>query len=714
MTARVSAPPARAGRRRPRRGDGGLALALAAAIVLVAALYVSRERTFYAHDVGGYHDTAGGVAALWRRSPGAAWRAVAGSLGGEYNALYTLPLLPPLLLLGDSRPAYVTALALVYLLPFVLALGALGARLLPCRPRRAFWGTAALAALTPAAWVPTLRGYPDTGAALLLALAARAYLGDPALRRWWRAPAIGALLALAVLVRRHFAYAALAFLAALALLALLRGLREGRRAGWSWRPLRAAGWRLLAIALAGAGTLLLVAPAFVARALRTDYFALHRSYLHPPAALAGWAAASYGAVAWLAAVAGLGWLLRQPGARGAALFFAARGGLALAVWTLVVRQVDPHYTLHFTPVVVLGLAAGGLALWRRAAARVRPLALGAFGLWAVANLVVGLGLAPAAPAAPLRPLFAAAAPPLVHPDPEAVAHLVAYLRAAAPAGAPIYVAASSPTLSGDLLVQAERALYGRDGARLAVLAAPEVDSRDFYPLPPLLQARYVVVATPFQHHLPPGEQDVVRVAAALVAGEGAFARDFAPLPRRFAFAGGVTATIYARQRPTPRPTMARTLRLMQLAVGARPGGQPDWLVLDRGLPAGVTWDADRRPVVSAYPGPRDGGPATTLAHLGPRPPRATLTGRLSFRDPRCPGVALRLARLGPDGTLAPLFELARAPGLPETFAVTLPGPGEGPLLVEIVHLDATRGHPPCTLTLAELAVQPAAAGDGGG
>lgn len=713
------------GRRRIDRRlllDAGLALLLLAVILGVATVYVSRERTFYAYDVGGYYDTAGGIAARCLKSPRAAWRMITGSLRSEYNALYTIPLLPALLLFGESRQVYIAALAVVYLLPFTLALGALGARLLPGGRRRGFWLTVAFTALTPAAWVPTLRGYPDTGAALLVALAALAAARDTSLRRWWQAPAIGVLLALAVIVRRHFAYAACAFLAALALLALLRWLLRAWRATPGRRALVAAVVPTGAAGLTSLVTILVVHPSFLTRLLTTDYYALHASYLHPPAAMVGWAAASYGVPAWAAIAAGFTWLIRRHARRGAAFVVGASGGLAVLTWVLVVRQVDPHYTLHFTPLVVLGLAACALLLREGTTGRLRALAPGLLGGWAGTNLALGLGFLPAAdlPAA-LRPLFAAPAPPLTRPDREVVAGLVTYLRSAAPRRAPIYVAASSTTISGDLLTRAEQALYGREAARLNVLSVPEVDSRDAYPLAPLLQARYVVVVTPFQHHLPPEEQDVVRVVIDLFGAESEFAQDFTPLGPRFRFADGAVAMVYARQRVTSLPVAARTLRRMQAAIGARPGGQSPWLVFDRGIPAAVERDEGGQEAVTARPGPCDGAPATTFVWLGPGsrnraaatlstapdPPARPLNvrGRIAFRDPGCQGVTFRFSRIDRAGELTPLGETVHRPGQPEEFLVTLPRRPSGGFLFEIVRLAGDDSAAPCTLTVTGLAVE---------
>jgi hypothetical protein len=69
--------------------------------------------------------------------------------------------------------------------------------------------------------------------------------------------------------------------------------------------------------------------------------------------------------------------------------------------------------------------------------------------------------------------------------------------------------------------------------RLNILYTPVTDSGDYYPLENLLKAQYVVVATPFQHHLRTEEQDVVKVGVDIFAQNWEFARDFTRLSEQF-------------------------------------------------------------------------------------------------------------------------------------------------------------------------------------
>src|SRR5437868_6750833 len=90
------------------------------------------------------------------------------------------------------------------------------------------------------------------------------------------------------------------------------------------------------------------------------------------------------------------------------------------------------------------------------------------------------------------PIVAAPAPPLARPDLPQLAALVATLRANA-GGVPLYVAASSGTINGNVIANAERTWYAPDARALRVMEIPEVDSRDGSPLAALQRADAVLV-----------------------------------------------------------------------------------------------------------------------------------------------------------------------------------------------------------------------------
>jgi hypothetical protein len=281
-----------------------------------------------------------------------------------------------------------------------------------------------------------------------------------------------------------------------------------------------------------------------------------------------------------------------------ALFVLLFGSLSLLLWVNMAGEVGVHYTLHFTPWLVLGLFA---VLWTLGT-RVRPPAARALGLLLATGYLLGnvafalqspeyQDVSEATRHAAGAALFARYLGPYRRQDYGEIVRLVDYLaREAGDDLKPIYVAASSPYLNDDLLWHANRVLhedvlsYGRkhfwDSRHLNILHwVPLADSRDTYPLDKLMASEYVVVATPFQYHLHPEEQKVVQVVVTAFTEPWPFARDFVRLPETFTVGDGVTVVVYRRQHRTSLATAIRTLSAMKEFIGRRPGRQSNWVGL---------------------------------------------------------------------------------------------------------------------------------------
>src|SRR5262245_13004752 len=131
-----------------------LALALLVGVVVViTALYVAAEHTLYTWDWHEYTTRLEDAYATARRSPLTALVQIYLSTSQEYNLIPTIPLLPLRYVLGASRLAFELNAAVVFVVPFALAVGWIGSRSLP-RPRSiAFWVTAVVALAMPYTWV---------------------------------------------------------------------------------------------------------------------------------------------------------------------------------------------------------------------------------------------------------------------------------------------------------------------------------------------------------------------------------------------------------------------------------------------------------------------------------------------------------------------------------------------------------------------------------
>jgi hypothetical protein len=600
--------------------DAGLLALLALTIGIITVAYISREQNFH-WWIDWYARTLD-IVTTFRESPSKAIELVQRSLIGERNRLYTLPLIPFILVFGSSRLVYETGLALVYLLPFALVMGAIATQLIRKHSRTLFWATAFLTLLVPVSWIPTFMGIPDTGGAAFVGLAAFVYLQDVRLKQWWRIPLIGFSLGAAVLMRRPFVYADVAFLSALSLqalvffivevrkqpseeakekqtqslIALIFGrLRPRKRNAIAWRNLLFACVRIALIAATALATLGIVAPHFTYTALTTDYRTLYTSWSLPFSDISNLYASFYGWGTWLVVVLGFSAsIMTRALPLPAVSFIGFSGVLSLFVWLVLLRYGNVFYSLQVTPLVIIGVVALIWTTWIRLRGKVRSLMLGVVGCYLVANFIVGL--TPIGTMSRVfHPLFALNMPPLVRTDYGEVVRLVNTLRQLTPNGEPIFVVGYQRLqLTSSMLSSAEYLLYPGEERSLNILTSPEVDSRDFYPLEKLLEAQYVVVPSRLPDYssdptqlaavgewLPNKEYGVVNVVFDAFTQNWEFARDFKRLPIQFNFEKGVVVSIYQRLRPTSLATAVRTLDTMQQQIGQRPGSQGNWIILSQ-------------------------------------------------------------------------------------------------------------------------------------
>lgn len=633
-------------------------------VVVLVTVYVSKERFFYFYDAAGYHGITADLAYSFPVDPALTLSEIQNSINQEYNYFFALPLIPFLILFGDHRLVYELSTALIYQLPYALALGAIASRLVVVvdeptpgkiqfirRRRLAFWITVFITLVNPTAWGPLLRGLPDVGAALLIALAVWIYLYDTRLLRVWQVVVVGILLALAVIFRRHFAYAVGAFYLAAFLQDVLLFLYSLQKDGRSaWRTFWKKSLRLGLTAGITLLTIILLAQPFLTRILTINYTQLYASYLRPWGFLLWFYTEQYSLVVLV--LTGLGFLL---GIRLGLLnkkstaFILVFGVVALVVWNTLAGQRGMQYTLHFTFLVIIGLSVLLVTVLTLVNPRYR--------LWLAAPLVVYLVfngfngiLKPAPVPAPYSRLLSVGFPPMVRADYSEVVRLVAHLRDRVPPGAPIYVVDSSYKMNADLLAKAEQNLYGRSSTQLNILASPIIDSRDNYPLESLLNAQYVIVSTPPQYHLKPEEHEVMGVTYEAFSHDWEIARDFQRLPETFHLAGGTVLTIYQRVQPTSPITAVRTFNRMRAIIGDRPGSQLDWISLgSQQLP--TTRNKSGRFISSASSSSSDRPVEMNFLYVEDPLEKGILTGRVEWNKKACKGLTLVVQTMAADGRL---------------------------------------------------------------
>lgn len=719
----------------------GFLAMLSLIIVTVTTIYITSEQNFH-WWIDWYYPTLEMANAL-KESPKEAIALLVKSLGQERNRLYTLPIIPFFWAFGDSRLTYQLGLALVYLLPLPLVMGAIAAQIIQTQRHFVFWLTALITLLVPVTWISTFMGIPDTGGAVFLGLAALVYLQDVRLKQWRRVPAIGVLIGLAILLRRPFIYGGFALMAAIGIQAFIFfAIEAQKRPLVAGRSLLMVGVRLLFMGATTIATLMTVAPGFTYGALTIDYRTLYTSWSLPFSDSFGLYGAYYGLGTWLIVAIGYSAAIMTRAVMLPAIVFTGISGvISLIIWTVVLRYGNVFYSLQTTPFVIIGIIAFFWTTWIRQTGKRRQIMLAVASCYLVFNFIIGM--TPIGKiSSVLQPFFALSAPPLVRSDYDQVLKLVEYLRKIAPKEEAIFVVGAQRLhLDSSLVKVAELMQYGRERRILNVLQVPKVNSRDEYPLQPLLQAQYVVVPSHLPDYpgvpvnaavvgewLPNQEHEVVRVVFDAFSKNWEIAKDFKLLPTQFNWQDNTTVRIYQRIRPTSLATTVRTLEVMRRQIVQRPGSQLDWIGLSP-LPNGssVAQNTDTTHQVIVYANEREARNAIEMAspvapwdklqdssnrtsnlsksflYLGTIPEQAEASGNVMFLDKPCLNVSIELTTLNSEGQILS-STTNQGINLNSSFRLAISGKKASYILLNIRSQDENNVVNSCTSEINSLAV----------
>lgn len=693
----------------------GLGLVVLLLITLgITVPYVSSQHAFLGGDINdGFYRQTIEVSQLFRSSPWQAIQTVFQAANTTYNKFYTLPLIPFVLAFGDSYLVYIVSVAIVYLLPLNLMMGVLAVKLIPGQPKVVFTSAVFLSLLIAPDWIAVLIGHPDIGATLLVVLAIWVCL-FPVETRWgwllpyrWQVPALGVLMATAILFRRHFAYANLALVGAiLGQTAIVFTLELRHHPRQAVRNLLEFGIRLGLVLATSLATLAIVAPEFTREALTTDFVSLYDSWSRTVAETFGFYTALYGWGIWVLTLSGWGLgiatgMLALP----VASFVCFYGSISIALWLFKLRYTETYYAIHFVPLILLGMVALVWVLWRQLDRPKRTLALGIIGFYSIANLLIGItplgGFQNS-----LRPLFGLNYPPPVRQNYEAIVQVTQFLRQLAPAKEPIFVVHSGP-LPEHLILAAERTLYGDEGSILNLRGGSYIDSVGFYSIRELLEAQYVVLTQPFTPWNN-GQQDTAKVVIDAFNEGWEITQDFEPLPTRFDLQDGAVTQIYRRIRPTPIDRAVRTLTQMRTEVNKPLGKQLDWVVVSQPFNSTVKPGEEGSYTLRLKPFLEGANPAQprTLLYMGNLADQVEIRGRVRFRPARCSALTLTFSALNSQGQrlhqTSPLTLTQPSP-----LQVALPATDAAYLLLDVTQSGRLSAlNPSCTARLTDLTVSP--------
>lgn len=617
-------------------------LGAVAVVFTLVPLYIGNEAPYYWSDFNYYEWATRQSLISMLNSPITYPLLLLFSANLTHNLFFTAPLVFLMLALGDTRVGFVESVSLVYFLPFVMLLARMGAELFKSLPGKRWPFILTITCLLiPPLWAPLLRGYPDYCAALALIWCVHLYFQNRALTSLRSKLKIGFFLALAVLLRRYFAYEGIAFVIAMVADQYLLKKAEAKVSG---RPLtvrlKDSLISLLEIGATGATTVIALGFPFLLNVTRHNYHALYESYhVSLPDSL-GYFYQAYGPVLIIASLAGYALALKLDILNRANLRFVTMFyGLGAVFWLLGPNELGTHYTLYFTPLIATGLMSLVVSL-----ARSNKMALAAtiplyaylfFNLYICllpAKQLAKLGIEPAIPAmlsnggSPANEpgqFFSANYGPWQRTDRMALHNIVTDMRATIQANQDsnlaatmaqfsqterrglVYVAATSNLLTGEVLRNAERELYGKFGDIIAWAELPCVDSKDSYALERLLGASYVVLPSKAQFFIAPKEEDILTAILQCFKEKWPLANDFKKcegVPVQ-TLDDGVAVTVYERVQPTSIKSAALTLGLMRKYIKERPGSQPQWI--STGTLSEICYDLKRKDFQFRLNAPRE-------------------------------------------------------------------------------------------------------------
>ncbi len=507
-------------------------LLLFAAVELAVFLYATFSRTLYSWDSAIYWRSTYTLAETFRNDGlSAALRQVYDSIfTSDYNDTIGLLCVPFALLFGPGRRVYLMSIATFCLFPAVLLLWAYARSL----RRPGLWlGLAGLCFL-PSLFYTSVTGFVDVFGAAVCLLALMLTLREKGRGRFGRFLLIGVLCALAVVLRRWYAFYALSFL-----IALLVDSAAFRRS-----PAPVLGY------LCGfAFPLLFFLQTFVSQRLLANYAQMYAAYDLGLEVDVRLMTRYYGLFGLLVLLALAVWLCTRRKDRSKGVFLLLQPVLCFFIFVQIQSHNQQHLLLYLPAFACLALHG-----FHRLAEQ------GKLGYWAVAAAVLPTALSPALPRqqstnimdySPWSPLPTFAYAPPRREGAMDVVELLRYMDQQFGAqGETVGLLSSSFTLNLSMVRYAEDSLSlprvsDVDRGYLIDLAA--VDQRDGFS-PQLYDCDILAVADPIQLHLGEENQQVVWAPAYCLLNGLAIAPAYEEIGSFSLEADGITVHFYQKTR----------------------------------------------------------------------------------------------------------------------------------------------------------------------
>lgn len=492
-------------------------------VLLIAGIsYTSLSRTVYFWDDATYWDMSRRV--LSGALNGSFWRSVYHSVGSsDYNYVAALPSAAWMSIFGQSRTAYVAGLIIMYLIPSVLIVYRLAARL----SKAPLFAFAAAVFMLPSTLFISASGFADVGGLLLLLCCYSLYFNDDS-EAVWRYIAIGILLVLAMIFRRYFAFFSISFITAMAMDCIL--FRKSRR-------------NLIITCITLAAVLFGAFMPFVTGILIKDYGTLYSGYKFPLATDIKFITRYFGYIFLLVMLAvPVISAIRKKEYR--PVFAWIQLIVCGAMFTATQTHSIHHMLLYIPALMILAIFMINCVSrqWTLIAAAALTAAnmLSPYIDRVQPRNIQEIEHLSAFPSFSLRPQRIDNIYDIV----QAKRKLDEYI----PEGCVCGVMASSFIVNDSILRNAEPSLnlkIKRTGDYIVSL--PEVDSRDYGRLDEIYNSEYILVAFPAQTHLAPGAQTIVEEGVRSFANYADIALSFEQVEGYDEWIGDIELSLYHRK-----------------------------------------------------------------------------------------------------------------------------------------------------------------------
>ncbi|MDX2105546.1 MAG: hypothetical protein SFY67_04005 [Candidatus Melainabacteria bacterium] len=561
--------------------NGSSILTIVAVILIsagIATMYLSAESGLYWSDYNYYQFIVKTVRDAFVENPLTGMALIVYSTKLLYNFLFTIPLLPVSLIFGDNRYAFIISQVVLFQIPAALILASLVNNALKTQSNKMVWIAFTVFMTQPALWACSLRGYPDAIALLCLLLSFYYCQKMQENSTFKNTLTTGVFLALSPILRRHYAYGAIA--TATSFFAVFYQEKK---------DLKRTIVQLSKIAFVSIIFLLTVGIGFVMSIFSEPFLNLYTAACIDPIGIAGYYISGFGLTTWLLCITGIVLAFKSE------LFDRNKFNslMALAVlmvldWILFGKHLAIHYLLYAAPIVVLGCSAffyilsnskRKIVVWLTAPFLLLNFALGILpyeqlpaGLTRYGMLTMPLN----EPNISGR-LVTANFGPLTRSDQEQMGLLLKDLKEMGSAFQPIFIVSGNQILCPDILRNYQR-INERSADFPKYIEPPILNTRDALPLGALLTCNSVVLAHPFIPMYKPESSTILSLVLDCFDKKWPISEDFEKSDFQAKLDNNSEITVYKRTRQTsPQSAVKALVEMKKILDPDFIFGQPSWI-----------------------------------------------------------------------------------------------------------------------------------------